>query len=240
MVWLCTVLSVYILNGVMDIKEDRINRSQRPVASGDLPAMRAAAVAAGLALIGVVGAFSFSFYLGLSVTVALLLGWLYSGPPVYLKRWPAGLATVATLGGLLTYQAGYLSNGNGSNVLCILVFSSVMSLWMGFVGQTKDLSDIEGDERTGRRSGPIAWGESAARVFYSKSALFLGGAFMFWAIFFAEALILPAFVLMLGALTVVVLLLGPCSRDDPPTCRKRPYQAFMFTQYGAHLAVVVG
>ena len=34
--WVCVTLSVYILNGVMDIEEDQINASSRPIASGKL------------------------------------------------------------------------------------------------------------------------------------------------------------------------------------------------------------
>ncbi|MBV9455678.1 MAG: hypothetical protein JOZ19_16435 [Rubrobacter sp.] len=34
--WVCVTLSVYILSGVMDVEEDLINGSSRPVASGKL------------------------------------------------------------------------------------------------------------------------------------------------------------------------------------------------------------
>jgi 4-hydroxybenzoate polyprenyltransferase len=40
--WICATLSVYILNGVMAVEEDRINGSSRPVASGKLSVAHAA------------------------------------------------------------------------------------------------------------------------------------------------------------------------------------------------------
>ena len=46
---------VYILNGIMDIKEDQVNGSSRPVASGKLKVAQAAGAADGLAVLSVVG-----------------------------------------------------------------------------------------------------------------------------------------------------------------------------------------
>src|SRR5215210_997390 len=87
---ICATMSVYILNGVMDVEEDRINGSSRPVASGKLSVAQAAWVTAGLAVLSVVGSFAFERLVGWSVIVLLTLGWLYSGPPLYLKRSPTG------------------------------------------------------------------------------------------------------------------------------------------------------
>jgi hypothetical protein len=51
-------------------------------------------------------------------------------------------------------------------------------------------------------------------------------------------LLIPAFVLASGAVVVTVIALGPWSRGDKWR-RRRPYRAFMLTQYGANLAVVI-
>src|SRR5918998_4158664 len=56
-IWVCVTLSVYILNGVMDVEEDQINGSSRPVASGKLTVRQAAGIAAGFASISIVGGF---------------------------------------------------------------------------------------------------------------------------------------------------------------------------------------
>jgi len=172
----------------------------------------------------------------LSVAAILALGWLYSGPPLYLKRWPAGLAAVAGLGGLLTYCAGYLSHGAGGDLPNLVAFAAAMSLWMGLVGQKKDLSEIAGDKGAGRKSGPVAWGEDAARRAYSAAAVAVGAAFAAWAVF-ASDLLAPAIVLVTGAIVVAATLLSPLSRGDRLR-RRRPYRAFMLTQYGVHLAVL--
>jgi 4-hydroxybenzoate polyprenyltransferase len=109
---------------------------------------------------------------------------------------------------------------------------------MGLVGQTKDLSDAEGDEEAGRRSGPVAWGERAARLAYSVAALLLGVAYVLAAALVATDLLDSAIAVAVGAAVVAALLLGPWGKGDRSR-RRRPYRAFMLTQYGAHLAVFV-
>jgi 4-hydroxybenzoate polyprenyltransferase len=235
--WVCVTLSVYILNGVMDVEEDQINGSSRPVASGKLKVAQAAGAAGGLAILSIVGSLALGSLMVWSVVTALLLGWLYSGPPFYLKRWPSGLAVVAILAALITYNAGYAANGSGYNVLSLLVFTVIMALWMGLVGQTKDLSDIEGDKQAGRRSGPVVWGDGTARLVFSGVALCLGGGYVVSAALFAPGLLIPAFILALGAVVLATITIGPWSRGDKSR-RRRPYQVFMLAQYGANLAIL--
>jgi 4-hydroxybenzoate polyprenyltransferase len=235
--WFCATSSVYILNGVMDVEEDRANGSARPVARGRLSAGGAAAVAAGLAALALAGGIARGDWMVWSVLAALVLGWAYSAPPFYLKRSPAGLAAVAILGGLLTYQAGYAAAGGGGEIVSLVVFATMMSLWMGLVGQAKDLSDVEGDRRAGRKSGPVAWGEDVARWAVSGAALCIGVGSLFSAALFAPDLLGSAVVLTCGASVVAALALSPWSRGERPT-RRRPYRAFMLTQYCAHLVVL--
>jgi 4-hydroxybenzoate polyprenyltransferase len=234
----CTTLSVYILNGIMDVDEDRINGSSRPVASGKLAVAHAAWVTAGLAVLSVVGSFALGGSMMWSVVVLLALGWLYSGPPFYLKRSSTAWAILGIIVALVTYNAGYASNGGGGNIHSFLIFATAMALWLGIVSQTKDLSDIEGDRQAGRRSGPVVWGENVARLVYSGAALFIGGGYILSAALFAPILLIPAFVLASGAVAVAVIALGPWSRGEKSR-RRRPYKAFMLTQYGANLTVVI-
>lgn len=236
--WGCVILSVYILNGVMDVEEDRVNASKRPIAQGDLSVNHAAAAVAVLAILSVVGSLMLERSMFWNMVAVLILGWVYSGPPLYLKRWPAGLAAVAIFAGLLTYHAGYVVNDGDGDSLQLLVFAAVMSLWMGLVGQTKDLSDVEGDEHAGRRSGPVSWGEDAARLVYSVMAISLGASYVLWAALSGGNYMVPALVLACGALLVAAILLGPWSKGCR-SARRRPYRAFMSAQYGAHLAIIL-
>jgi len=234
----CATLSIYILNGVMDVEEDRLNNSARPMARGKLTVAQAAGAAAALGVLGFAGGLALGAQLARDIAAALGLGWLYSGPPVYLKRWPLGLGVVAILGALLIYHAGYASNGGGSDVLPLAVFGLAMALWMGLVGQTKDLSDIEGDRQAGRRSVPVVWGEDVARRVFSAVALCVGTAYVVAAAFLVPNLLVSAATVMLGALAVAAVALSSWSKGDRAR-RRRPYRTFMLTQYGANLTVIL-
>ena len=236
--WVCATTSIYIFNGIMDVEEDRINGSSRPIASGKLGVAQAAGVAGCLGILSILGCFALGSTLGWSVAVLLALGWVYSGPPFCLKRWPSGWAVLGISAALITYNAGYISNGGGMTTLDFLIFATVMALWLGIVSQTKDLSDIEGDKLAGRRSGPVVWGEDVARLVFSGAALSLAGVYTLSAALFAPSLLVPALVLTVGAAILAVVTLSPWSRGDKAR-RRRSYRAFMFTQYGANLAVVM-
>lgn len=86
LVWWLAVVAAYLVNGVLDVKEDRANGSARPIARGDLPERTAAMLTA----VAAAGSLLLSLCVpGLTVWVALLLllGWLYSAPPFPAKRW---------------------------------------------------------------------------------------------------------------------------------------------------------
>lgn len=236
--WAFVTLSVYLVNGLMDVEEDTVNGSVRPLAGGRLSVRAATVVAAALAVAGTLGAWAVDPLVGLGAAVALALGWLYSGPPVYLKRWPAGLAGTASLGGLLTYLAGYQAHGGaGGTASDLFAFALVMSAWMGLVGQTKDLPDEKGDRAAGRRSLPVVWGAARARRAYSVAAVLLALGLALYSWVYAPELRLSAAVVALGAIAVTVLA-SRSEYADTEHARRRPYQAFMASQYVANAAIM--
>lgn len=234
-IWVCVTWAVYLLNGITDVEEDRINRLNRPVARGELRLPEAIAVVGVLAAFGLAA----SAALGLPVWAAatlLALGWAYSAPPLRLKRWPAGLAAVGILAGLLTYYAGHESSGSAGTEYVLWTFAGAMALWMGLVGQTKDLPDVEGDRRSGRRSLPVMLGVRLARRIISAMAVGIGGGFLLAATCFVPELFASAVVVCIGAVAVAGAALGIWTSGQN---ERVPYHSFMVTQYGAHLAVIV-
>jgi 4-hydroxybenzoate polyprenyltransferase len=227
---------VYLFNGVMDVREDSINGSRRPIASGELSPHAAMMVAGGAAALATASGFALGNPTRWTVPAALLLGYLYSGPPCYLKRWPIGTALVVTLAGLLTYYTGFAAYAGGAaqpgNALPIL--AAAMSLWMGLVGaRTKDLSDVRGDQAAGRRTSAVVRGDERARLLGAAHALGLGVAFLAVATLIAPTLVWPAVTMLAGAAVVAFLSLSRLSRGSRSQCR-RPYRAFMATQYCVH------
>lgn len=235
--WICVTSAIYIYNGVQDVEEDRENGSRRPIASRDLGVGQAMAGVGGLCAVGLLGSLLIHHDLVWALAAMLALGWLYSGPPLYLKRWPAGLALIVVVAAFLTYYMGYAVSGNETIGASFLIFAITMALWMGLVGQSKDLSDVVGDEKAGRKSLPVVWGGNGARFAVAGVACALGLGFLLSALFLAKGLLPAAAAVCLGACSVSILSLGPWGKGSRKRCR-RPYKAFMITQYAAHAVII--
>ncbi|MEO0867843.1 MAG: homogentisate phytyltransferase [Cyanobacteria bacterium J06642_11] len=90
--WLaCVCTNIYIvgLNQVEDVAIDRLNKPYLPVASGKFSAAQAKMLV-GIAGSGAVllAAVSQSLYLVATIVVSLMIGTIYSLPPIQLKRFP--------------------------------------------------------------------------------------------------------------------------------------------------------
>lgn len=236
--WELAVVSVYLLNGVQDVAEDRVNRSARPIARGDLPPQVALAAAVSCAA----GALLASGLAGgplaaLLVAAFLALGVLYSCPPVPFKSSATGSAVSGTLFGLLSYCAGLAAPGGQGPQATWLAFALPMALWTGLVGSlTKDLSDVAGDAAAGRRTAPVVFGVAAAR----HAAVLTAGGIAIGLAATAGSMapeLLPAAV---TAAAGAALVARACRRPLPPAgVRDRAaYRAFMVTQYAAHVCAL--
>ncbi len=238
-VWECGVVFVYLFNGAMDVAEDQVNKSRRPIAQGLLRPATAHRVAAAFAVAGVVGGFALGRTPGLLVSALVVLGCLYSGPPCYLKRGVATGGITGSLGGILTYFAGCAAVSGVVLTSTAAVFAVCMSVWMGLVGSiTKDLSDVAGDAAAGRRTAALICGETKARIAASGAAVAIGVAFLLAAAHLVTALRWPAITLECGALVLAAVSLSAFSTGESSR-RRRPYRAFMGTQYAAHLTLLV-
>jgi 4-hydroxybenzoate polyprenyltransferase len=233
--WSCAVFFVYLLNGVTDIDEDRINGSKRPIASGLLTPRQAIVVARGAALLALVCAAVHGVALLVPLVALMLLGYGYSAPSFAWKSRTNTAMAVVLASGLLTYFAGWVVAQEASSRVPVLVFAAAMTAWMGLVGTlAKDFSDVEGDAAAGRRSVLVTRGQAVARTLCGANALAVGGAFVVCAAFLAPVLLWPAVIVLLGA----VWLAGTLAYGEKGSTR-RPYQVFMIVQHAAHTAALV-
>jgi 4-hydroxybenzoate polyprenyltransferase len=235
--WEAAIFAIYLFNGVMDIEEDRVNGSRRPIARGALQADVAARVAACAGAASLMGSLALGPALACPVAAVLAIGFLYSGPPCFLKRRAFGTAAVGVSLGLLTYWAG-LSAAGATPGTTWLVFVAGMSAWMGLVGvPAKDLSDIEGDRAAGRRSLPVIIGELGARVVICAAAVGVGAAFGTAWLLLSPPLLTPAAVLGGGAAAVTGVTASRLSHGDRGK-RRLPYRMFMLTQLLVNMSLL--
>jgi 4-hydroxybenzoate polyprenyltransferase len=236
--WWAATVFIYLLNGVMDVTEDRVNGSRRPVATGDLPVSAAWSVCVALPPIAALVAAQVDARLLVLVLAFLVLGYAYSAEPFALKRRTMGASVVATAGGLASYAAGYVVAG-GTPDIRLLVFGLAMSCWMGMVGiQAKDLSDVVGDAAAGRQTIAMRYRDGVVRRLLALTALGVGGAFVVAAAVLAPRLSFIALIVLGGAALLAASVLTRHSHGSRPR-RRRPYRVFMLTQYVAHLCLVV-
>lgn len=170
--WLAALAAnVYIvgLNQLTDIALDRINKPDLPLASGAMSsqeALRVVALSAVLALgLGVV----LGVWLLATLSISMLVGTVYSLPPLRLKRsfiW-APLCISLVRGPLVNL-------GLGAHLLAITRFGSaggdrglppgvwLLTLFMSLgalgIGIAKDLPDIEGDRTHAIGNLAVRWG----------------------------------------------------------------------------------
>ena len=155
-VWLaCICGNVYIvgLNQLFDVEIDRINKPKLPLAAGDF------SIAQGKIIVGVTGIFALLIaslsgkWLFATVAVSLLLGTIYSTPPIRLKRYPFWAAfCILTVRGIIVNIGLFLHYGDKLEgrealnpyvwtlTLFILLFTIAIAIF-------KDVPDLEGDRQ---------------------------------------------------------------------------------------------
>lgn len=236
--WVAATWAIYLLNGVADVVEDRENGSNRPIARGILPVDYAKSVVVALSGVAVGIAALISPTVCLLVVLHLGVGMAYSTGPRPLKaNIPGFFGAVIALGGL-TYLSGWYASGATEIGVPLLLFGGAMSLWMAFGGATKDLSDTAGDRLAGRRTLPVALGDRAARVVMAIGASVVGWGFLLAALQWAPSVAPAAFVVCAGSIALTVVVSSKVSQGERFR-RRRPYRAFMITQYVGHLTLLV-
>lgn len=240
--WWAVTVSVYVFNGVSDLREDRANRSGRPLASGRLSeeAARRAVVASALA--GLLLSCAAGWKVAEAAAVFLVLGYVYSAPWIAAKcrSWSASAVTCAAAG--TTYLAGVASSGSTLNAESA-VFAVVLSLGVGLIAAVaKDLGSTRGDALAGRRTLAVVRGEHSARRFCAVASGALTLALTAGALWVHEVpLDAAAAVFAVGALCVAGRCLPPrAGKGRPVTERghRAPYRSWMATQYAVHLSAL--
>mmetsp|Transcript_23219 Transcript_23219/g.45274 ORF Transcript_23219/g.45274 Transcript_23219/m.45274 type:complete len:481 (+) Transcript_23219:140-1582(+) len=169
------LINLYIvgLNQITDIKIDRVNKPDLPLASGEMNKSQALGVVFFALLSGLGLGFSnalglTSVPLQLTLLMSALLGTLYSVPPFRLKRFPtsAALCISAVRGFVINFgfaaHAALLFKTTESLVSlplrCWLV-ASFYTVYGIVIALAKDVPDVTGDAKFGIRSFSVRMGQ---------------------------------------------------------------------------------
>ncbi|HQU72791.1 MAG: homogentisate phytyltransferase [Calditrichaeota bacterium] len=166
----CLSANIFIvgLNQLTDVEIDRINKPDLPLASGAF-SIATGRLVVGLALLGAIfGALSGGFYLSLTVGISLMLGTLYSLPPIRLKRFHFWAALcIFTIRGLvvnlflfLNFMPADIPARIPGHVWALVAFMFGLSIVIAWF---KDIPDHAGDRQFKIRTLTVILGPN--RVF---------------------------------------------------------------------------
>jgi homogentisate phytyltransferase/homogentisate geranylgeranyltransferase len=163
-------LYVVGLNQLTDVPIDRMNKPNLPLASGELTRRE------GRLIVGIAGAAALfigasqSVYLFLTLALVMLIGSMYSLPPLRFKVRPLPAAlSIALARGVIANLGLYL---HYQSVVRGSIYLSAQVLWallffFGFglvIALFKDIPDHDGDQHFAVRTFAVRWGQR--RVYY--------------------------------------------------------------------------
>ena len=195
------------VNDIVDIPIDTISNKHRPLVAGTLTIENYKAIAVILGLFIVSGALLLNYNLFIDTIVFHICFYLYSVPPLRLKKHFLSGGILLAWAGLSTVMAGY-------SLLAVypqfnsfpLKLTLIIFCFLFIIVHIRDFKDIEGDSHEGIQTLPVVFGEKKARRIIGGAVLiagiltgtallstFLGFAlvlyvlsFSFWAILFFQ------------------------------------------------------
>ncbi len=159
----------YLINDYYDIKIDYVNKPARVVIGKHIKRRQVLIIHSIFNFTGIVlGGFVSWWILGVNMLAAFLL-WLYSNQLKRLPLW--GNLTVSFLTGLSVFVVYLHYYTNLESILMYAIFAFFISLIREII---KDLEDMEGDEKFGCKTLPIAIGVSnTKKTIYGVISFFI-------------------------------------------------------------------
>ncbi len=155
--------AVFLINQIYDIESDRINDKLHFLPKDYVKVWAAWVMIVLLNAVSLIIAFCVSFEVALASLIIIILGVLYSVPPIALKNraWPAVLAN--GLGhGTLVFIIGFCAADGSFAAGLIKSIPYFMAVAAVYIGTT--LPDIEGDKRTGKYTIGVRFGENKTQI----------------------------------------------------------------------------
>lgn len=192
------------VNDWFDRHVDAINEPHRPIPSGRIPGAWGLYIACLWTLLSLFVAAALGPVVMVAASVGLLLAWLYSAPPVRLKRngWWGNSAVALCYEGLPWVTGAAVIGGSGALDSLTLSMALLYSVGAHGIMTLNDFKSVEGDRATGVGSLPVRLGPPrAARVACFVMALPQVGVVL--ALFLADCM---AHGIVISALLVAQLL----------------------------------
>lgn len=158
--WLASV----VVNDFADITTDRLTNPKRPLITGDIDPSTYRTIG----LLFFAGSLLFSGILSTQMALLLFLyqalAWIYSMPPLRLKRYPIIATGLASLASLLIFFSGFIVLSAEKNITALPAsYPILLFLVLLAILPAKDFKDIAGDQADHITTWPILLGAERAK-----------------------------------------------------------------------------
>jgi homogentisate phytyltransferase/homogentisate geranylgeranyltransferase len=178
------------INQLIDVDTDIVNKKNLPLVTKGLRWTTGRRITGRCFVLATSIAFLQSVQWGVTVSAMCLIGYMYSVPPLRLKRFavPAALCIVSarallgTFGGVYTYSSAMGREVDEYMHFHLLVFTGILIAFTTVIALMKDVPDIEGDRQEGVRSLSIVLGPgTVSRLCITiLSAMYVGVIAVMW------------------------------------------------------------
>jgi chlorophyll synthase len=154
------------VNDWYDRHVDAINEPNRPIPSGRVPGMWGLAIAIAWTLLSLAVGATLGLRGVIAASVAIVLAWAYSAPPLRLKRngWYGNLAVGLSYEGLAWIAGAALMLAPALPSWRIAILALMYSIGAHGIMTLNDFKSIEGDSISGVRSLPVQLGARRAGI----------------------------------------------------------------------------
>jgi 4-hydroxybenzoate polyprenyltransferase len=153
----------YILNQVMDIETDRMNKKLFLLTGGFVSRRAACAEIVILWLLALIMSFRFGWLFVVFIMFSILMGVLYSVPPIKLKGKPIFDTLANGIGyGMVNFAIGWLLVSAYSPSMFIRFLPYCLSISAVFINTT--IVDIEGDRKAGELTTGVFLGSTLSSI----------------------------------------------------------------------------
>lgn len=163
--WVALWMYAVHVNDVADIEIDKISNKERPLVKKEITTEEMSQVGNIWLIIGLLGAWSAGFYPFFMSLVYVAASYIYSVPPLRLRRFPLVPSFLISVVCLATILAGFFFVSLNKE---IAVFPRIIALGIIVIVTLainfKDLKDIEGDKANGIITLATIFGNNGPRV----------------------------------------------------------------------------
>jgi len=161
----CAFQASVAINDIFDEAGDRISEQARPLVSGALERRDLVGQAVAFSLAALLLALNVKYSTFLFMVLTLIVSFVYSAPPVRLKRFPIVSSLALGVTSLLACLVGFSVYAEERAMALFpapLAWVLVLSFGLGFAA--KDLKDVDGDKATRVWTLPVLLGPAAGRA----------------------------------------------------------------------------